>query len=290
MTKQAESRSSGGSLQQPADKVTSMDALTPYRSRRPSMSGRNITVTKRGQAIQQSYDAADTTPIPTSKTPKEKTTRSSEKETPTVVGTQGVLFGDVASIRSQGTRNTTTSRDTSASSNSSQDEDESLQTKAAQMLQVTLECGIASICRLRKLFPSSFFSKFDLDGTSVTNFAMKELKRVLIESEHEVEKESTMSPLTATQKTHNTQYTQRRAKGDEGRGTVVGGGGRMAAEALILIRWIGDGGAKVLMRQNKLSRVIFGIMLPNSDEEEDDELLEQYVVCCGVLICISVEV
>ena len=149
--------------------------------------------------------------------------------------------------------------------------------KATNMMQITLECGIASICRLRKIFPSSFFQKQDVEGTTVSNFDVGLLEDVFTgcreeEANDEVE---TMSPLTATQKTHNTtQFTQHNVT----QRTRAMGSGEMkaATEALMLLRWIGKQGVNVIMKQKRLANVIFGIMVPKDSGE--DELLEQYVV------------
>lgn len=115
----------------------------------------------------------------------------------------------------------------------------------------------------------------------MTKFNIDELNRILLGCSSESLEEgngSMLSPLTATQKTHNTtQYTQRRVEGGGGGYNGSGGELRAATEALMLIRWIGEEGVKVLMRQNKLARVVFGIMIPG-DEGGEDELLEQYVV------------
>ena len=249
-----------------------MATLTPFR-------GRNITVKKR-------------TPPPSSGIiPKTKATRSSEKETPTVVFTQCplILNGDndanATSDNDEMSRDETTSNHDFVYSNSAESSQEDHPyAKATNMMQITLECGIASICRLRKLFPSSFFQKQDVEGTTVSNFDVGLIEDIFAGSLREEDgkangdEEGTMSPLTATQKTHNTtQFTHHTTTE---RMRVVDDGDRKAAtEALMLLRWIGKQGVNVIMKQNRLASVIFGIMLPNNDDGGEDELLEQYVVC-----------
>jgi hypothetical protein len=125
------------------------------------------------------------------------------------------------------------------------------------MIQTTLECGIASICRLRKLFPRQFFRKLDVEGVTVTSFDVNALESLLLPATTQ----ETLSPLTATQKTQNTQHPTSKE-------------GQLATEALMLIRWMGKGGLNVVLSQRKVARVVFGIRLP-----KNDELLEQYVVC-----------
>jgi hypothetical protein len=295
------------SLQNPK----TMDTLTPCRHR-PSMSGRYITLAARqlrdsrvNRFIDHRATKASTTPVP-SKTPKEKATRSSEKETPTVVGTQGpgpLVLGhhdeldaatNAASVA--GSRKSTVdasiATSTNSSNSSSEETEKDVQAQATMMLQTTLECGIASICRLRKLYPSSFFKKSDLEGTSVTQFDVEHLENLLDSDntqEESMEGEfggETLSPLTTTQKTHNTaQYTQRerRGRGREDTQRDVSDA-KAATEALMLIRWIGKQGVNVLMKKGQLASVHFGIMLPK-DEEGCDELLEQYVVSYHVAFC-----
>eukprot|EP00956_Cyclotella_meneghiniana_P039073 scaffold165087_cov58-Cyclotella_meneghiniana.AAC.1 len=117
----------------------------------------------------------------------------------------------------------------------------------------------------------------DLGGTSVSEMDVDLLERLLTGAVRDVgggEKEDvgTLSPLTATQKTHNTtQFTHtQQCHGVDAKEIEA------ATEALMLVRWIGKQGINVIMRQNKVARVLFGIMLPKDDG--NDELLEQYVV------------
>ena len=117
----------------------------------------------------------------------------------------------------------------------------------------------------------------DLGGTSVSEMDVDLLERLLTGGVRDVgggEKEDvgTLSPLTATQKTHNTtQFTHtQQCHGVDAKEIEA------ATEALMLVRWIGKQGINVIMRQNKVARVLFGIMLPKDDG--NDELLEQYVV------------
>jgi hypothetical protein len=286
-----------------------MDTLTPCRSRRPSINGRDITLAARqlrDSRVNRFIDQRDksaatmeasTTPVPR-KTPKEKATRSSEKETPTVVGTQGPLVlghddeldatTNAASVtsRHRSAADASISTGTNSSDGSSEEMEKDVQAQATMMLQTTLECGIASICRLRKLYPTSFFKKSDLEGTSVTQFDVEYLENMLACDNTQDESMKgefgggTLSPLTATQKTQNTtQYTEcGRGLGRESNTQRdVSGDAKAATEALILIRWIGKQGVNVLMKNDQLASVHFGIMLP-TDEEACDELLEQYVV------------
>ncbi|KAL7510826.1 hypothetical protein ACHAXN_008130 [Cyclotella atomus] len=272
------------------------------------MSGRYITLAARqlrdsrvNRFIDHRATKASTTPVP-SKTPKGKATRSSEKETPTVVGTQGpgpLVLGhhdeldaatNAASVAGsrKSTMDASIATSTNSSNSSSEETEKDVQAQATMMLQTTLECGIASICRLRKLYPSSFFKKSDLEGTSVTQFDVEHLENLLDSDntqEESMEGEfggETLSPLTTTQKTHNTaQYTQRerRGRGREDTQRDVSDA-KAATEALMLIRWIGKQGVNVLMKNDQLASVHFGIMLPK-DEEGCDELLEQYVFQFG---------
>jgi len=46
-------------------------------------------------------------------------------------------------------------------------------------IQHLLQSGIASICRLRKLFPASFFATFDLESTTVTQFNVQFIEEAL---------------------------------------------------------------------------------------------------------------
>jgi hypothetical protein len=238
------------------------------------------------------------TPPSTKSTDRNQNTRSSEKETPTVVFT-GVHSQSpyvLGESRANNSIDVDTDDDaldedeTSQNSTSSQDQHR----RATNMIQTTLECGIASICRLRKLFPSSFFAKMDVEGTSVTRFDVALLEDLLTGNDEDSDdddegksmmesiegKKQTLSPLTfmgATQKTTNTEYTASQ-KGESSRLVLRNDAeAKAATEALMLLRWIGAHGVNAVMKQNKLARVIFGIMLPR-EKEGEDELLEQYMV------------
>eukprot|EP01082_Thalassiosira_pseudonana_P006690 g5753.t1 g5753 contig20:90111-92393(+) len=50
--------------------------------------------------------------------------------------------------------------------------------QANNMIFITLECGLASICRLRHLYPSNFFTKMEHEGTSVTKFNVDALRKI----------------------------------------------------------------------------------------------------------------
>lgn len=132
----------------------------------------------------------------------------------------------------------------------------------------------------------------DLGGTSVSEMDVDLLESLLTgggaaNSRHDEgrrvrdveggEEEGTLSPLTATQKTHNTTQFTHTQPCHTGNAKDI----EAATEALVLVRWIGKQGINVIMRQNKVARVLFGIMLPKDDG--DDELLEQYVV--SLLFC-----
>eukprot|EP00804_Cyclotella_cryptica_P024242 CCRYP_012526-RA/>CCRYP_012526-RA protein AED:0.08 eAED:0.08 QI:79/1/1/1/1/0.5/2/0/586 len=269
-------------------------------------------------------DAATATPPPpTKETTKTTTTTtitrsSSEKETPTVIfTTQSPHVVVVNAVRSTDRFNASHENDEgssschSSSSSSSSDNDDhndddvqplTHQQAATNMLQTTLECGIASLCRLRKLFPRHFFSKMDVEGTSVTRFDVgvleecaaaggengecpEERRRKMMEGNDDAvvvvgkKATTTLSPLTATQKTFRTAVVGDGGNDDhdddndddaQGDGTEA----RRAIEALLLLRWIGTNGVHSMLKRNKLARVILGIMVP---KKKEDELVEQYV-------------
>jgi hypothetical protein len=134
----------------------------------------------------------------------------------------------------------------------------------------------------------------DVEGTSVTKFDVALLEDLLTGNDEDSDdddegksmmesiegKKQTLSPLTfmgATQKTTNTEYTASQ-KGESSRLVLRNDAeAKAATEALMLLRWIGAHGVNAVMKQNKLARVIFGIMLPR-EKEGEDELLEQYMV------------
>jgi len=159
---------------------------------------------------------------------------------------------------------------------------------ATNMIQTTLECGIASICRLRQLYPRHFFSKMDVEGTSVTRFDLRVLEECVVVAsgermkQHEGwslgEKTTTLSPLTATQRTHRTALGDGCRDDDDEDDDTFGNekNERQATEALLLLRWIGTKGVHSILKRNQLARVILGIMVP---KKKEDELVEQYVVC-----------
>ena len=172
-------------------------------------------------------------------------------------------------------------------------EPDTRQLNVFSLCQQILDCGVASVCRLRKLFPSHFFQKQDFEGTSVTLFHKENIKRIAYqldddddESYDSDEDESivkniqaktqeNLSPLTSTlmsQKHYRKSSTE-----DEDRVVYTDKEIRLALEALLLIRWMERDGVGSLLKKGNLARVVFGILAP-SGESQSDELLESYSV------------
>jgi hypothetical protein len=170
-------------------------------------------------------------------------------------------------------------------------------------VQHLLQNGIASICRLRKLFPTSFFATFDLDNTSVTQFNVEYIEQALRKSvngesndeeyeeydgDDDLEERSMMKSIStkrsATQKTVSpltgasqwlSQYdASQRGKNttqpdfggdDEGRKTFQ----KRAIEALTLVTWMHN--TTKIFNEGKLARVVFSIC-----DGTTNELIESY--------------
>eukprot|EP00986_Skeletonema_menzelii_P003847 scaffold1256_cov150-Skeletonema_menzelii.AAC.1 len=170
-------------------------------------------------------------------------------------------------------------------------------------IQNLLQGGIASICRLRKLFPASFFMTFDLDCTSVTQFNVEYIEQALRRSvdgysnDEEFEydgdddcleersmmksistkkstAQKTLSPLTKA-----SQWLSQYEAGTSQRGTNAalpdfGGDAealkkwqKQAMEALTLVQWMGN--TTQFLSEGKLARIIFSVC-------DGDELIESY--------------
>ena len=180
------------------------------------------------------------------------------------------------------------------------------------MLQNVLDGGIASICRLRGLFPSTFYQKSEVgDGTTVTQFNHEKLKRICgmsksdddsgddddddDDDERQSDDDDTMvkcftvksimshSPLTQTltmgsnRNNRSDRHQDRLRYSDEEK--------RMATEALLLWSWLQRGGVNKLIQDGNLSRLEFGICVPleetSGDVVQKHELIESYSVSCS---------
>lgn len=181
------------------------------------------------------------------------------------------------------------------------------------MLQNVLNDGIASICRLRGLFPSTFYQKmaYDDDGTTVSQFNVEKLKRICgtrkndengddddddchpDDDDCQPDDDDTMvkcftvksllsqSPLTMTMGSNrNNRICQDRLPySDEEK--------RMAAEALLLVSWLQREGVNELLPDGNLSRLVFGICVPlekpPGDNVQEHELVESYSVSYHII-------
>ena len=171
-------------------------------------------------------------------------------------------------------------------------------------IQHLLQNGIASICRLRKLFPANFFQTFGLEGgddcTSVTQFHVAYIEEALRKSvsgecddeEYEYEGDDDMeersmiksistkrttqklSPLTGASQwlsQYETETSQRRTEprqpdfGDDMESLKKWQ--KQAMEALTLVEWMKN--TTTILSEGKLARVVFGIC-------DDNELIESY--------------
>ncbi len=238
---------------------------------------------------------------------KHRSASSSEKETPTVVFASSLSMANSPHPPSATKRNVhetaqnptqSSSRKKSRMTVSASDEcddffespegqistQEFQYQSACSVIQIVLECGIASVCRLRKIFPMSFFTKMEVDGTTVTGFNEEYLKSLcscdtdfdefLEDGTNDGTK--SLSPLTynATQNfmtgtRDNTHRTQ-------------------AIEARFLLHWLKNEGAGKMLKIGKLARVIFGVCVPSdaydrqknyyNQSDDNDELIESYSV------------
>lgn len=187
--------------------------------------------------------------------------------------------------------------------------------QANNMIFITLECGLASICRLRHLYPSNFFTKMEHEGTSVTKFNVDALRKIcnggddkqkrLVEGGDVDEGEDglggggrsivkvnnnhnpdALSPLTGytlnemmsqTSKNNPSQCTNKsNTKVVE---SAMTNEQVMATEARLLIHWLGAEGVKAIMKRGKLARVVFGICVPKRGDKDggsgEDDVGEQ---------------
>ena len=210
--------------------------------------------------------------------------------------------------------------------------------QALSVMECIVECGVAAICQNRGLFPPSFFVSRDTGSTTVTTFNMDVLcggdDATLSDQESHIaphhhdspsfalknpsetsesscdSPNSEISPLTTTSTTCATSIAGGGSQcsstlgdsipsSDNERITSTQSGNDQAirAEALLLLHWIRKGVFQIL-KEGKLSRLIFGICIPaqefkdfrhlatdnnkkkfhNSTEPHaTDELLESYV-------------
>lgn len=178
--------------------------------------------------------------------------------------------------------------------------------KVVNAIQHLLQSGIASICRLRKLFPASFFAKFDLESTSVTQFNVQFIEEALRRSvegysnddddeceysvDDDLEERSMMKSIStkksATQKTLSpltgasqwlSQYEYEAETSQRGAISAPPDFGgdeealkkwqKQAMEALTLVQWMGN--TTKFLSEGKLARVVFGIC-------DGNELIESY--------------
>jgi hypothetical protein len=168
--------------------------------------------------------------------------------------------------------------------------------KITHLVHKVLEHGIASICRLRKLFPSAFFQKFEIDkgdDTTLTKFNEEQIEEILRwslgeeeegeDDEEEDEQRSmiksistkrstTLSPLTGASQWPPSQSQYANDKmfqreweedADEGRSKWQ----KRAMEALHLVQWMKS--TKSMIQEGKLARVAFSICAGG-------ELIESY--------------
>jgi len=165
--------------------------------------------------------------------------------------------------------------------------------QVASMLENVLGSGIASVCRLRKLFPIHFFEKMDFGGTTVTRFDKNVLKAICNDdpywSEDEDDDKSMVSSFKAqTQKSLSplTEYTQKNRKVAAARSNIHDHVGysdqekRLASEALLILRWTQNEGVGSILREGNLASVIFGISVPSEENSSSSsgELIESYSV------------
>ena len=171
-------------------------------------------------------------------------------------------------------------------------------------IQNLLQCGIASICRLRKVFPASFFGVFDMNGTTVTQFNVDFIEQALRrsvggyrndedyeynEEDDDTEDRSMMMKSISTKKSTQksispltgasqwpTQYQYAAEASQRGMNAPPDFGDdvealkkwqKQAMEALTLVQWMNN--TTCFLSEGKLARIIFGIC-------DGDELIESY--------------
>jgi len=184
---------------------------------------------------------------------------------------------------------------------SSDDSEGARHLQVVSMIQNVLDYGIASVCRLRGLFPPSFFQKMEVhDDTSVTRFNEGAIRRMctgdgggedegededgyrrsddessadgassgsMVKSFHERTQKS-LSPLTELSQRCNDGKGGRRRDRDRDRDRDRAANGdeqekRMAMEALLILRWMRRGGVNEILRDGNLARLVFGICVPS---------------------------
>lgn len=185
---------------------------------------------------------------------------------------------------------------------SSDDSEGSRHRKVVSIIQNVLDMGIASVCRLRKIFPPSFYQKYDspYDGTTITVFNEGALRRMCMdegrcEDEDKGEDDNSRqsdnegsddeAPRVKTQKSLSplTEISQKYNDGTGGRfdrAVYTNEEKHMAMEALLLLRWMQKGGVNEILRDGNLARLVFGICVPSEETSggANDELIESYSV------------
>lgn len=163
--------------------------------------------------------------------------------------------------------------------------------KITNAVQNVLEYGIASICRLRKLFPLSFFQKFDLEDTTLTLFNEGQIEEILRRSLGEEDEDdededgqrsmiksistkrsTALSPLTCasqwppsqSQYANDMMFQREWEENDEEDRSKWQ---KRAMEALQLVQWMKS--TKSMIQEGKLARVDFSICVGG-------ELIESY--------------
>ena len=182
------------------------------------------------------------------------------------------------------------------SSTSSQDSEELKNDTIVSILKNVLGCGIASVCRLRQIFPPSFFQKMDVDGTTVTKFNKDLMKAICnnnpyysngdnVEDDVDDDEGSMVKSFNArktqTELSPLTEYTQRQRKSRNAREHVEYNDQekRLAMEALLLLKWTEDDGVGAILQSGNLANVVFGVSVPSTESgSTNDELLESYSV------------
>ena len=182
------------------------------------------------------------------------------------------------------------------SSTSSQDSEELKHDTIVSILTNVLGCGIASVCRLRQLFPPSFFHKMDVGGTTVTKFNKDAIKAICNnkqyysqdddDDEEEDDDEGSMVKSFNARKTQTelsplTEFTQRQRKSHNAREHVEYNDNekRLATEALLLLKWTENDGVGAILESGNLANVVFGVCVPSTESgSTNDDLLESYSV------------
>ena len=175
--------------------------------------------------------------------------------------------------------------------------------QAVSVVQNVLECGVATVCRCRGVFPESFFNRQTIGddeggggGAEITKFDESELcgPEPLDDGSSKYAGgggggaggSPPLSPLTpcvsgaaASQRSQRSRYRYQApyAYGADPEEE------RMKAEVMLLLHWV-RGGAVEALRQDMLSRVVLGICVREEEEKKKDRLLEAYAVSKVILI------